>query len=221
MKQIDYVIPEGTKDYEIFQKSKQITIRFIDELNQQGFLRKRFTREEEILTEIISDRINSEAKSIMKLEELFTSNKKESFFADVNKYDITLGDLMNYYMGLYTHQLLDIFELFRKYLVVVLDKETLELSKNPTLGEIFAKFESKKINHEFDEVIDKNLRNALGHGSYWWKNSKFHYTIDPNFQRTKILTLGELYVITRQMVLLTNGFTITAFSKIMEIKQKP
>jgi hypothetical protein len=215
------VIPkEGTKDREIFNQFRAITIHFIDELNEKGFLRKQITIEEEILTEIITERVNTDASSIFKLEQLFTSNKQDSFFTDVSKYDILKSDIMNYYMIAFTHQLLDIIERFKKYLLITLDKEAIGLRDNPTLGDIFTKLEHKKIKHGFDEIIDNKLRNALGHGSYYWKNNEFCYIVDSQYKRTKTLTLGELFVITRKIALVANAFNSIAFDKILEIKQK-
>ncbi|QUC64860.1 hypothetical protein NsoK4_00820 [Nitrosopumilus sp. K4] len=211
--------PEGTKDYEIFTKFKQVTIDFIDEIYEKGFLRKQFTEEEEVLTEIITERINVEAQSIAKLEQLMISEQRDLFFSDCKKYGILEIDVMNYYMASYTHQLLDIIERFKKYLLATLDKQAIGLRDNPTLGDIFTKLEHKKISHNFDEIMDNKLRNALGHGSYYWKNSTLHYTIDPEYKRTRTLSLGELYVITRKIAVVSNAFNSVAFDRILEIRR--
>jgi hypothetical protein len=218
--QDDYTLPQGKKDIEIYEKSKQITNNFIDELNKKGFLKKYVTPEEDALNSKIMDRINAEAKSIVKLEKIFHDNKYQPFLDDIKKHDITEIDVMNYYMALLTHQVLDIFELFKKYLVITLDKEKLELKGNPSLGTILNHLESKKVNHRFDEIINKDLRNALGHSWYWWEKSEFYYTVDPTLKRTKKLTLGELYVITRKTALLTRSFIDNAFARIVEIKRE-
>lgn len=122
-------------------------------------------------------------------------------------------------MALLGHQILDIFELFKKYLIITLDVQKLGLKGNPSLGTILNQLESKKVNHRFNEIINKDLRNALGHGWYWWEKSEFYYTVDPTLKRTKKLTLGELYVITRKTALLTRAFIDNAFTRIVEIKK--
>lgn len=215
----NYTLPQGEKDIEIYQKSKQITIEFIDELNKKGFLKEHVTLEEDALTKKVLDRVNSEAKSIAKLEKLFNENKIQSLFDDVLKHGIDQNDIMNYYMGLLAHQILDVFELFKKYFVIALAKEQLELRGNPALGRIFNQLERKNVKHRFFEIIDMDLRNALGHGWYWWQNSKFYYTTDPDLKRTRDMTLGELFVKIRQTSLLTRAFTDNAFERIIEIKR--
>ena len=215
----NYTLPQGEKDIEIYQKSKQITIEFIDELNKKAFLKEHVTLEEDALTKKVLDRVNSEAKSIAKLEKLFNENKIQSLFDDVLKHGIDQNDIMNYYMGLLAHQILDVFELFKKYFVIALAKEQLELRGNPALGRIFNQLERKNVKHRFFEIIDMDLRNALGHGWYWWQNSKFYYTTDPDLKRTRDMTLGELFVKIRQTSLFTRAFTDNAFERIIEIKR--
>lgn len=182
-------------------------------------MRKHITEEEDILNEIITERVNIEANSISKLEQLLASDKQGSFFTDISKHGISSPDIMNFYMIALTHQLLDITERFKKYLLITLDKEAIGLKDNPTLGNIFAKLKEKKINHKFDEIMDNQMRNALGHGSYYWKNGEFCYTVDSQYKRTRVLTLGELFVIIRKIVLVGNAFNSIAFDKILEIKR--
>lgn len=205
------------KDLEVYEQSKQITIDYIDELNRKNFLKKYVTSEEDVLIEKVLERVNMEGISIAKLERLLDQNKIQSLFNDVLKYEIKEIDVLNYYMALLTHQLLDIFELFKKYLLVTILKEQLGLSKNPTLGHILNQLENKGVKHRFYEIIDKDLRNALGHSWYWWQNNKFYYTVDPELKRTKELSLGELFVIVRKTSLLTTSFIDNAFKRILEI----
>lgn len=219
MTENNYSIPQGKKDLEVYEQAKQITINFIDELNRTGFLKKHVTIEEDALTEKVNSRVNTEAISIAKLERLFHDNKFQPFFDDTSKHGILQNDIMNFYMGLFTHQLLDVFELFKKYFVVVLDKEKLGLKGNTALGVIFHHIENKNVKHRFNEILDIELRNALGHGWYWWQNSEFYYTNDPTLKKTKKLALGELFVTVRHVSLLTRAFTDNAFQHILEIKQ--
>lgn len=217
---IEYSLPNGVMDIKIYDSAKEITIQFIDELNTKGFLKLYVTKEEDTLTRKVTERVNTEAESIVKLEKLFHEEKYQPFLDDVAKHGFLLNDIMNYYMGLFAHQMLDCFESFRKYLVIVLDKDKIGLRGNPALGTIFKNLENKKVKHRFYEIINMELRNALGHGWYWWQNSNFYYTVDPKLLEIKTLTLGELYVITRKTALLLNAFNSTAFQRIIEIKNQ-
>lgn len=159
-------IPSGQKDIEIYNKSKEIILEFIDELNKKEFLKKHMTLEEDALTETVLDRINSESNSIAKLEKLFHDKQIELLLNDMSKHGISSEDVMNYYMALLAHQILDIFELFKKYFVLVLSKEKLELKGNPALGQIFHQLKTKNVTHRFFEILDMDLRNSIGHGWY-------------------------------------------------------
>ena len=213
--------PKGTKDYEVFTEFKEETINFIDTIYQKGFLRKTFSKEEEIFLEIFTEQSNAEAKSIFKLEEFLLASNNKAFFKDVEKHGLGLPDLMNIYKVSLAYQLFDIIERFKKYFLAVLDKKSIGLSSNPTLGEIFAKLKHQKINHKFGDVFDVNLRNAIGHFSYYWEKTDFCYIVDPEYRRTRKLTLGELFVIIRKGVLVVNAFNYVAFEQIKKIMNVP
>lgn len=213
-------IPQGKKDIEVYEKGKEASINFINELNKKGFLKKYITPEEDALIKKVLDRINSEGQSLAKLERLITSKNFNDFTNSVSHFGISVQDIMNYYSGLLTHQILDIFELFKKYLMTTLDKSVLSLTGNEPLGRLLWILEQKGINHEFDQFMDKDIRNSLGHGWYWFENNIFNYVIDPQLKRTKTKTLGELFIEMRRASLLTASFIDNAFERILEIKKQ-
>jgi len=171
------------------------------------------------MVEKILDRINSEGVSIEKLELLITSQNFTNFVKAVNPFGIITQDILNYYSGLLAHQILDIFELFKKYLLVILDKPSLSLNGKEPLGKLLNILESKGIDHHFDQFMDADLRNVLGHGWYWFENNEFNYIVDPKLKRTKTKTLGQLFVDMRCVSLLTASFIDNAFPSIVEIKK--
>lgn len=207
------------KDLEIYEASKQKTKSFIDQLNQKKLLRDWITPEENALVETVLDRINEEGISIAKLERIIGTEKVHEFVQSLTKFGIDTQDIMNYYSGLLVHQILDINELFKKYLVPSLDKKALSLTGKESLGQLLFKLEQVGIDHGFYEFLDKDLRNALGHGWYWFKNNRFYYVVDPELKRTKDLSLGELFIKMRKTALLTKGFADSAFERMGEIKQ--
>jgi len=213
------LIPQGKKDLEIYEKGKQATIDFIDEINNKGFLKKYVTPEEDALIKKVLDRVNSEGQSLTKLENLITSKKFNDFTNSVSAFGISSKDIMNYYSGLLTRQILDVFELFKKYLMVTLDKSSLSLSGNEPLGKLLWILEQKGVVHHFEQFMNKDIRNALGHGWYWFSNNVFYYITDPQLKRTKSKSLGELFVEMRCVSLLTASFIDNAFERVLEIKK--
>jgi len=212
-------LPSGNKDREIYERSKEITINFIDRLNEKGIMRKWITPEEHALVERVMDRINLEGESLTKLEQIITSTKLPKFEEVLNQFEILERDIMNYYAGLLIQQILDIFELFKKFLFASIDKDKASLTGKEALGTLLLRLKQKKIHLEFDEFLDLDLRNALGHGWHWFENNKFHYVVDPELKRTKIISLADLFIKMRQIALLNRAFADHAFARMAEIVQ--
>ena len=210
----------GTKDKELYAKAKTTSLSFIDQLKEQNFLKTHITIEEDSLIRSVLDRVNAEGISVAKLERLITSNKLDEFLNSINPFGINGQDIMNYYSGLLIHQILDVFELFKKYLMTVLDKKQLSLSGKEALGYLLNILDRRGINHGFDEFIDKDLRNALGHSWYWFQNNIFYYVADPDLKKTKSLTLAELFIKMRESSLLLSAFLDNAFERILELDRK-
>jgi len=188
------MIPPGTKDREINQKSKQVTFSFIDELHEKEHLKMHVTIEEDILTEMIFTRLNSTNTSLMKLEDLIVSKDLEKLKKHVFELGLADVDIMNMYQSLFIVGILGAYELFKKYLLMTLNKNSLNITGRESLGQLLYKLKNKNIIYGFDEFLDKDLRNALSHDWYWFSKNIFYYTIDPDLKRTKSLSLGELMI---------------------------
>ena len=78
-----------------------------------------------------------------KLDKLIASDKYEQFVEQTSKFGIENKDVLNYYSGLLMHQLLDTFELFKKYLLTTLDKVALSLDGRESLGGLLYKIKKK------------------------------------------------------------------------------
>lgn len=177
------------------------------------------TVEEDALTEKVLNRVNSTTKTRSKLENLITSENLTKFNEAIKQFGFTEQDIMNAYGAMLVQEILDANELFKKYLLVVLDKTSLSLTGKEPLGSLLHKLEKNGIKHGFDECIDKELRNAIGHGWYWFENNIFYYVVDPDLKKTKNLTLGELFIKKIEVQLLTKCFIDNAFARVLELKK--
>ncbi len=209
------MIPKGSKDVEVYDRSKKITISFIDKLYEKNCLKMTLSIEEDILTEKITERLNSTNTSLWKLENAITSKNFTKLKEFGKSLDFSETDFMNMYQSLFIVGVLGGYELFRKYLLMTLDRKFFSITGREGLGQLIFKLEKKQIQHGFDEYLDKHLRNALGHDWYWFYNNVFYYTIDPTLKRTKSLSLGELMIKKRQIELFTRSFTENAFDRII------
>ncbi|MGI0073535.1 MAG: hypothetical protein ACREA3_06965 [Nitrosotalea sp.] len=94
------------------------------------------------------------------------------------------------------------------------------IRQNPEpLGLLLKKLSQNRINYRFDECMDKELRIALAHGSFWFENNKFYYVVDPTLKRTKSLSLGELFIKMIEVQLLAKAYLENCFPRILEIKK--
>lgn len=210
---------EGWKDKEIYEKCKTVTIECINELHRNNVLKMEVTLEEDAFTSKVMDRINSTAKSRSKLESLVTSDKANDFLKAIEPFGLSENDIMNIYGSTMVLEILDAYELFKKYLLITLDKDELVLTGKEPLGSLLARLSQRGINNRFDECMDKELRIALAHGSFWFENNKFYYVVDPTLKRTKSLSLGELFIKMREVQLFAKSFLENSFPRIAEIKK--
>lgn len=124
------------------------------------------------------------------------------------------------YQSLFIVGILGAYELFKKYLLMTLNKNSLNLTGKESLGQLLYKLKNKNIIYGFDEFLDKDLRNALSHDWYWFSKNIFYYTIDPDLKRTKSLSLGELMIKKITIEIFTNSFMNNASERILYHKKK-
>ena len=213
------MLPKGSKDLDIYENGKQITISFIHELYDKKCLKMNITVEEDILTELVTERRNSLNKTLAKYDGIIKEKNFSKLKESVVNFGFNENDLMNMYQGLFFTNILGAYELFRKYLIATLERKPLKIKGNEPLGTIMSKLKENHIEHHLEEYLEINLRNALGHDWYWIKNNEFYYIIDKNLERTKSLSLGELMIKKRQIELFTRSFTDNAFEEILRIKK--
>lgn len=206
------------QDKVLYDKGKQVTSEFIDDLNSRHALKMHVTLEEDAITSKIMDRINSTMTTRHKLESLVTSATVKQFSVEVGKFGLTEADIMNAYGSMMISEILDAYELFKKHLLIVIDKPVLSITGKEALGGLIHKIEQSGITHRFDECMDREIRNAIGHGSYWFENNEFYYVVDPTLRRTKKLTLGELLIKKIEVQRFGQAFMDMAYTKIAQLK---
>lgn len=206
------------KDKEIYEKGRQVTYDFIDELHSKKALKMHVTLEEDAITEKIRNRINSTATTRHKLESIITSETVKKFSVVMGEFGLSEQDIMNAYGSMMISEIFDGYELFKKYLLIIIDKPSLSITGKEALGSLISKLEQNGIKHRFDECMDREIRNAIGHGSYWFENNEFYYVIDPTLKKTKKITLAELLIKKIEVQRFTQSFIDNAFAKIVQLK---
>ena len=176
------------------------------------------TLEEDALTELVMKRVNLSAEVINLFDLRLISENWNLFKTEMEKFEFTGPHILHAYVTLLCHQILDNYELFKKYLMMILDKEKLSLSGKEPLGTILYKLKQNKIENRLQECLNLELRNSIGHGWHWVKNNEFNYISDPELRRTKSLTFGEFLIIVRRSYLWTYCFMNTAFDRILSLR---
>ena len=104
--------------------------------------------------------------------------------------------------------------------MVTIDQEKLNVNYQQPLGTILIELKKNETDHKFDECMDKDIRNAIAHGWYWWDNDKFVYTNDKKLKNTKEISLGELFIKHREISLLLSAFNENAFELVLKIRNQ-
>ncbi|GKS67854.1 hypothetical protein YTPLAS73_14010 [Nitrosarchaeum sp.] len=206
------------KETEIYSDFKKIILELVDNLYKQNALKMNVTLEEDALTELVMKRVNLSAEVINLFDLRLKAENWDLFKTEMEKFEFTEPHILHAYVTLLCHQILDNYELFKKYLMIILDKKGLHLSGTEPLGIILRKLEQNKIENHLQECLNLELRNSIGHGWHWVKNNEFNYVSDPELRKTKSLTFGEFLIIVRQSYLLTYCFMNTAFDRILNLR---
>lgn len=206
----------GPKDKQLYKKYKKIIIALINDLNKKHLLKKPHGGDKDILR--IMRRMNDSGEAINNLYHLIEPKIWPKFVKDMKKYKLTEPNLLNIYITLTVHQMLDLYELLKKLILSILERKkhkSVRISGKETLGGILDKINVIMPGNKFDGCIDKKLRNALGHGWYWIENDKFYYKTTNGLILN--LSFGEFYVKFRKLNLLTDCF---AYDGMIHVKKK-
>lgn len=206
----------GPKDKQLYKKYKKIIITLINDLNQKHLLKKPHSGDKDILR--IIRRMNDSGEAINNLYHLIEPKIWPKFVKDMKKYKLTEPNLLNIYITLTVHQMLDLYELLKKLILSILERKkhkSVRISGKETLGGILDKINVIMPGNKFDGCIDKKLRNALGHGWYWIENDKFYYKTTNGLILN--LSFGEFYVKFRKLNLLTDCF---AYDGMIHVKKE-
>ena len=210
---MSYVNPE---DKDLYEKDKKVTISFIDEIFQKKKLKNQNTEEEKQFIYKIVMRSNMTQQVRFKLETVITSSLSK-FEESMKQFGFDHANIMHIYANVLVQEILDAYELLKRYLLIYVDKSTLDLKGNEPLGVLLKRLKENGINHKFDECMDVELRNALAHGSYWFMGEKFYYVTDPTLKETKNISISQLYDKMRDVEVLAQAFGENAVPRMMEL----
>src|SRR5207245_9294001 len=101
-----------SKDVEIYERDKKITIEFIDEIFKKHALKIYITPEEDALTEKVTRRANLTAEIRFKLESIITQGNFDKFKESIKDFGFVHDDIMIIYANILVQEILDSYETF-------------------------------------------------------------------------------------------------------------
>jgi len=111
------------KELEIYSNFKKIILELIDNLYEKNVLKMTVTLEEDALTELVMKRVNLSAEVINLFDAHLRTENWNLFKTEMGKFEFTEPHILHAYVTLLCHQILDNYELLKKYLMIILDKE--------------------------------------------------------------------------------------------------
>jgi|GEM_PF-4285758 len=203
------------KEKQFIEEVKKIWQDLLSELKTNNYLRRNFEPEtinEFILSSVLQDHIS---EAFNALNSLFEPNQKvpEEFFNATMKYNLTRETIPYIYFGLLCGKYLMETEQMKATLLMILEKKG-QVKEDLTLGQlihslkIIAPKNSQKLIElktiDGNILIDVELRNSIGHGSFWIQNKLVTYKIKSR-QKPKQITTGEFLLKTINQNLATKA----------------
>ena len=134
--------------------------------------------------------------------EFFKKYKKFWLPFDVNEFD-----LYNDFIQQGASYVLWLFELLKRFLLMILDVKKLQINEKSTLGNIIFKI-SKETNlnkNELEDLLMLKIRNIIAHDSWYFEEKNFCYEEDGI---TKKLTLEDFVQLIVNVTDMTNSIAI-------------
>ena len=134
--------------------------------------------------------------------EFFKKYKKFWLPFDVNEFD-----LYNDFIQQGASYVLGLFELLKRFLLMILDVKKLQINEKSTLGNIIFKI-SKETNlnkNELEDLLMLKIRNIIAHDSWYFEEKNFCYEEDGI---TKKLTLEDFVQLIVNVTDMTNSIAI-------------
>ncbi|MCH7969280.1 MAG: hypothetical protein IH841_08580 [Thaumarchaeota archaeon] len=134
--------------------------------------------------------------------EFFKKYKKFWLPFDVNEFD-----LYNDFIQQGASYVLGLFELLKRFLLMILDVKKLQINEKSTLGNIIFKI-SKETNlnkNELEDLLMLKIRNIIAHDSWYFEEKNFCYEEDGI---TKKLTLEDFVQLIVNVTDMTNSIAM-------------
>lgn len=151
---------------------------------------------------------------------LFYDVAKLEAFANRNREDgfterIIADSLLNQYIGLFIYNIETVFKTSLLFFL----KEEQGLEKRMALGKLLATIEdiSPPIGVRLEEMVDRELRNALAHGGIWFGDGdKVFLARNSHLENPKEITLYEFMIRVKRQNIVSHAFIEVLMEKVRQ-----
>lgn len=126
----------------------------------------------------ISGKVKEENLTFHKIDKIFADqNKLKLFLQNMNSFGLTEPDVMRWYSHFMVEYALAYIEYCRRYFLEMLDHNRQiggrRISFNTPIGTLLTAIENQFNFPDVQQLFPRQLRNVLGHASWWWDNGEF------------------------------------------------
>lgn len=216
----------GWKSRELEEKYTKITVDFVNSLHTKEFLKLKFDTSdahiEKILLRLVSTN-ESFGKLYHKVSEL---DQFPPFATAMKPFGFEETDIMNIFMGLFAHIILEEFEFLKTAMLMITEKKQFGVYKNgnpkiitgkETLGKLLDKYDEIIPDNKIKNNINNELRNAIGHGKWWIQNNNFCF--EDKTKELEQYDLPQLLIEVIQLSTFLRCFYEKGFARAIQIKR--
>jgi len=151
----------------------------------------------EINFQNIIERAQKTVDILEKKEKIFQDQKQyENYKNDLSKYGFTEDDISHEFFSQAVHSMLAHFEILKRFLREILNKQKLGIGAVDMFGEIIDKMGTgfgfnKAEKESFKALFNVEMRNVIGHDSWYYKDRKFAYKKPSGTE--VVLDFGDVY----------------------------
>lgn len=178
------------EERKISQDASSLFGRLLDDLKTRNMLRQTAPEEKRRLLSIFENTWISQGA----FNEMTKRYEPKNFDDFVLKTGLTKETLVYSFFNQILGNLLICYESLIKLPLLFFLDEKWGITKKMTLGKLLEKLQaiSPSFVKEINSMIDKNLRNAIAHGTYWLEKDGLHFSEDSYLEGEKTMPLNEL-----------------------------
>lgn len=198
----------------ISQESASLFGQFLDDLKTKNLLRRTTDEEKERLLSILRSTWEFQG-AFNEMAKQFDIRRFHNFIAKTGLTEETLVySFVNQLLG----NLLICYESLIKLSLLFFVDDKSGITKSMTLGKLLSKL--KNISPSFFEKlnprINRDLRNALAHGSFWLEKDGLHYVKNGYLEEERTIPLSELRDETRKASIIGRAFIHVISRKVKQ-----